>query len=295
MADLEKKLPANADGLFYVDSTCIDCGTCRWVAPESFDQAGPKSRVYAQPQSDQAHVEAGVALLACPVAAIGTDGKADLGAAREALPQKIGEPATGDGAVYYLGYHSRKSFGAASYLIQRPDGNVLVDSPRYAGLVVKALEQLGGVSRMFLTHMDDVADHRKFAEHFGCERIIHEADVRRRTAVIETQIAGFDPVDLAPDLTIIPVPGHTEGSLCLLYDDRFLFTGDHLAWSPSLDHLYAFRTACWYDWTRQTESMRALQGYSFEHVLPGHGWPWHGTREESKEQMLRCVAWMETA
>jgi len=29
---------------------------------------------------------------------------------------------------------------------------------------------------MFLTHQDDVADHRKFRERFGCERILHEAD-----------------------------------------------------------------------------------------------------------------------
>ena len=36
----------------------------------------------------------------------------------------------------------------------------------------------------------------------------------------------------SPEFTIIPVPGHTAGSMCLLYRDRFLFTGDHLWWDP---------------------------------------------------------------
>jgi len=288
MADLTKRLPDNANGLFFVDSTCIDCGTCRWVAPASFNKAGAKSRVHAQPGDPDAIRAAGMALLACPVAAIGTDGKTDLKAARAAFPGRIG-----DGPVFYLGYHSRKSFGAASYLIQRPDGNVLVDSPRFAGPVVQALEALGGVETMVLTHMDDVADHRKFAEHFGCERVIHKADVRRRTAVIEQQIEGFDPVDLADDLTIIPTPGHTEGSMCLLYADAYLFTGDHLAFSPSLGHLYAFKDACWFDWERQKNSMAQLRDYRFEHVLPGHGWPWQGASEEAQAQLRQCLTWMD--
>lgn len=289
MADLAKRLPDNADGLFFVDSTCIDCGTCRWVAPASFDAAGDKSRVHAQPRDDAQARAAGMALLACPVAAIGTDGKTDLKPARAAFPQQIG-----DGPVYYLGYHSRKSFGAASYLIRREQGNILVDSPRFAGPVVRALEDLGGVQTMFLTHMDDVADHRRFAGHFGCQRIIHKADVRRRTAVVERQIEGFDPVALADDLTIVPTPGHTEGSMCLLYADRYLFTGDHIAWSPALGHLYAFYDIGWnIDWARLKESVIRLQDYRFEHVLPGHGWPLHASAGEMQRQLKKCLDWME--
>jgi len=49
VASVRERLPANAPGDFYVDSTCIDCGTCRWVAPKSFDAHGDASRVYHQP------------------------------------------------------------------------------------------------------------------------------------------------------------------------------------------------------------------------------------------------------
>jgi hypothetical protein len=35
------------------------------------------------------------------------------------------------GEVYYCGWASRRSFGASSYLIVRPAGSVLIDSPRF--------------------------------------------------------------------------------------------------------------------------------------------------------------------
>ena len=66
---------------------------------------------------------------------------------------------------------------------------------------------------------------------------------------------------LDPELRVIPTPGHTAGSACLLYRDHFLFTGDHLAWSESRGHLYAFRTATWFDWDAQ---VRSYVDYLFE-------------------------------
>jgi hypothetical protein len=38
--------------------------------------------------------------------------------------------------------------------------NVLIDSPRAASPLLKRLEALGGVSKLFLTHRDDVLDYR---------------------------------------------------------------------------------------------------------------------------------------
>jgi hypothetical protein len=36
MADPARRLPENATGDFFVDATCIDCDTCRQVAPSVF-------------------------------------------------------------------------------------------------------------------------------------------------------------------------------------------------------------------------------------------------------------------
>jgi glyoxylase-like metal-dependent hydrolase (beta-lactamase superfamily II)/ferredoxin len=289
MAHLNQRRSENVSGDFYVDRTCIDCDTCRWMAPEVFYAAGDQSAVHHQPANEIERLRAMQALLACPTASIGTVNKpTDVKQAQESFPIQVAE------TVYHCGYHAENSYGAASYFIQRPEGNVLVDSPRFAPPLVKQLERLGGVRYLYLTHQDDVADHQKFHDHFGCDRILHHDDVNRGTQAVEMQLSGTDPVQLAPDLLIIPVPGHTKGHTVLLYANTFLFTGDHLAWSTELNHLYAFRRACWYSWAELVKSMQKLATYSFEWVLPGHGRRYHADRATMRQQMQQCLDWMKS-
>ncbi|GAB4217012.1 MAG: MBL fold metallo-hydrolase [Synechococcales cyanobacterium] len=289
MARWQQRRPQNQDGEFYVDSTCIDCDTCRWMAPEVFRAVEDQSAVYQQPPTPEARLHALQALLACPTQSIGTvDPPPDIKAVQDSFPLPIRDP------VYHCGYHARQSFGAASYLIRRPDGNILVDSPRFAPPLVKTLEAWGGVRYLFLTHQDDVADHQKFHDHFGCERILHRADMTVATQGVEWAISGRDPVPLAPDVQMIPVPGHTKGHMVLLYDQTFLFSGDHLAWSPTLQHLYAFRSACWYSWSELITSMERLATYAFEWVLPGHGHRFHADSPTMAAQMQACLDWMRS-
>ncbi|MBM3559558.1 MAG: MBL fold metallo-hydrolase [Alphaproteobacteria bacterium] len=269
MAQAARRLPENAPGEFYVDETCIDCGACRWIAPASFDLAGERSFVKTQPRDEAKARRAEMALIACPTASIGTAGKHDLAAARAAYPARM------YGEVFHCGWHAEASFGAAAWLVRRPHGNILVDSPRFAGRLVRALEDMGGVRWMFLSHRDDVADHARFAAHFGATRILHADDVSHATRGVEWQVEGDAPVALTPGATMLPVPGHTRGSMALLVDETLLFTGDHLAWSPEEDRLVAWRDVCWYDWRAQTRSMARLAAQRFEWVLSGHGTPGH--------------------
>ena len=146
---------------------------------------------------------------------------------------------------------------------------------------------------MLLTHRDDVADHARFAERFGCERVMHADDGAARLG-IERVIRGTEAVAIDDDLIAVPVPGHTRGHTVFLYGNKFLFTGDHLAWSPKRKSLIAFRNACWYSWTEQTKSMQKLLAYDFEWVLPGHGRIHHGNRAEMHAQLEHCIEWMKT-
>jgi len=289
MADLRKKLDANAPGDFFVDATCIDCGACRWMCPDVFDAHGDYARVHAQPSPDRIG-RALTAAVACPVASIGV-GTHDLKAASLHLPEPLegADPAHG---VHYVGFHSKKSFGAASWLIRRPGGNILVDSPRFTPTLARRLEELGGVSILFLTHRDDVADHEKFRERFGLTRILHQSDLSAATRGVEMQLTGTDPVPLGDDVQLIPVPGHTAGSVCLLYREKYLFTGDHLAFHGSGEQLIAFSRHCWYDWPTQIRSMEALSKYPFEWVLPGHGAPGRRASGEMERSMAELIAWM---
>jgi glyoxylase-like metal-dependent hydrolase (beta-lactamase superfamily II)/ferredoxin len=289
MAHPSRRLPGNAEGDFYVDSTCIDCDTCRWLAPETFVAKAGQSAVGTQPADPAARRQALLAAVACPTASIGTLAPDPaMPAARAAFPVPL------DGEVHYCGYHSGKSYGAASYLIVRPEGNVLVDSPRRSETLAARIEAMGGARWMFLTHGDDVADHAYWRERLGCARILHAGDAGWGARGVERLLEGSDDVELAPDLRVIPVPGHTEGSCCLLYRETYLFTGDHLAWSSRRGHLYAFRDACWYSWEAQVRSMAKLLGYPFEWVLPGHGRRYRGTREEMRASLEACLAWMRT-
>ena len=289
MANPAERLPQNVAGDFFVDATCIDCDACRQLAPSVFRDHGDQSSVYHQPETDEETRLALLSLVACPTGSIGAGRKHDMRAAIDAFPLQISDN------VYFCGFTSESSFGAWSYLILRPaaeGGNVLVDSPRYAGPLVKRIAALGGVSLMFLTHRDDVADHDRFAKKFGCTRIMHADDGAARYQA-ERIIEGEDEVRLDRDLTIIPTPGHTRGHMLLLYKNRFLFTGDHLAWSPARETLTAFRSVSWYSWPEQTRSMTKLLDYSFEWVLPGHGRIHQDTPAGMRAHLRRCIEWMK--
>ena len=288
MAHLKARRPQNVPGDLYVDNSCIDCDTCRWMAPNIFNRQDGLSAVYHQPQTD-AEREAGLqALLSCPTASIGTVAPPkDIRQIQASLPVAITE------GVYHCGYHSEKSFGAASYLIQRAEGNGLVDSPRFTPPFVKQIEALGGVRYLYLTHRDDVADHQQFHDHFGCERLLHTDDVSAGTQTVEHRLTGQAAVSFADDLLIVPVPGHTRGHTVLLYNQHSLFSGDHLAWSEPLQHLFAFRRACWYSWEQQIESMEKLAQYPFEWILPGHGHRYHTDPNTMIQQMQQCIRWMK--
>ena len=186
-----------------------------------------------------------MALVSCPTGSIGTVSRQDVRPGMSALPEPVAEN------VSFCGFTSKDSFGAWSYFIERREGNVLVDSPRALPRLVDHLAGRGGVATMFLTHCDDVADHEAFAKRFGCQRVLHEDDVTRGTEGVERRLADREPVRLADDLLAIPTPGHTRGHSVLLYRDKFLFTGDHLAWSRRRNGLVAFRDACWYSWRRR--------------------------------------------
>ncbi len=287
MALARLRRPENAEGDFFVDSTCIDCDLCRQIAPESFCRIGEQSIVYRQPATPEAEHAAMKALITCPTASIGTRGVHSARNAIEAYPELI------DGTVYFCGFASEASYGAASYLIVRPEGNVLVDSPRFARPLGRRIASLGGVSLLFLTHRDDVADHEAWSKEFGAERIMHQRDLDRHSQAIERVLSGDDAVPVATDLLAIPTPGHTEGHMVLLCRNRYLFSGDHLRWSPSDATLSASRDVCWFSWQDQIRSMQRLLQYRFEWVLPGHGRRVHLSAEEMNKLLHHCILGMQ--
>ncbi|KAI5083739.1 hypothetical protein GOP47_0003482 [Adiantum capillus-veneris] len=263
--------PQNVPGEFYVDHTCIDCDVCRWMAPNSFTRVESQSAVYNQPSTSTQRVAALQALLSCPTASIHTETPpADILQAHSTFPIPIHEDSLP--GVYHCGYHSKKSFAAASYFIKRPGGNILVDSPRYSERLAQNLQELGGVDYFFLTHKDDVADHDRWQKRFNCPRILHEQEVTADTAGVEIKLKGKGPWDfLGPDIDLLFFPGHTEASVCLhLKPLKVLFSGDSIANIPQ-GYLHVDPNFNWYSVDIQMESIKTLLPLDFLWILPGHG------------------------
>jgi glyoxylase-like metal-dependent hydrolase (beta-lactamase superfamily II)/ferredoxin len=283
VARLNLRLPENAPGPLFVDETCIDCDTCRQMAPDIYGEARGLSYVLRQPVSADEKLRAIQALVACPTASIGGAKGDQVRQAVATFPQRI------DGPVHDCGLRAESSYGATSYLVLRPGGNVLIDSPRAARPLLDRIEALGGARLLFLTHRDDVADHARLRARFGCDRVLHRSDVSSGTRQVELQLEGEGPVELGPGLLAIPVPGHTRGSCALLVDDEYLFTGDHL-WADEGGSLEMGRGVCWYSWDEQVRSLEKLLAYRFRWVLPGHGRRARAaTAEEMREKVRRLL------
>lgn len=283
MADFKRRVPENAPGDFFVDSTCIDCDACRQIAPGIFAEAAETSFVRTQPISVDERRRALQALLSCPTGSIGCLANDDVKSVMLDFPLAVEEP------VFYCGYNSPKSYGGNSYFIRHPDGNWLIDSPKFVSPLVKQLEALGGVSRIFLTHRDDVADAERYAKHFHSQRIIHRDELTAQPDA-EIVLDGAGPWELTPGFRAIFTPGHTQGHCVLLFQDRFLFTGDHLDWDRDQKQLAASENYCWYSWPEQAESMAQLADFHFEWILPGHGQKVRLPTEEMRDQILRLAA-----
>jgi len=105
-----------------------------------------------------------------------------------------------------------------------------------------------------------------------------EQNINADTEDVEIKLSGSAEIAIAPDLLIIPVPGHTKGHTVLLYQQ-----------------LAAFKDFCWYSWQELIDSMEKLAHYDFEWVLPGYGRRYHGSLAEVKQEMQKCLTWMKKA
>jgi glyoxylase-like metal-dependent hydrolase (beta-lactamase superfamily II)/ferredoxin len=271
--------PESAKGDWFIDQRCINCAAARHVAPGLIVRRDDYSVFERQPSTPGEVRQAWLAAELCPTRSIRTESHERP--LHGLYPHLLAE------GVYLCGHNDRSSYGAHSYIVPRSKGNLLFDSPQFTRKLVDPFEEMGGISKILLSHRDDVADAEKWAKHFDAEVCIHRDD--RDAAQFASCIIGGDsahePTDLGDGLIAIPVPGHTKGSVVYLLDDRYLFTGDSLTWDYERDAMRAFREACWYSWSAQKESLTALAQYGFNRLFSGHG-PWSPWRDQSETRAL---------
>jgi glyoxylase-like metal-dependent hydrolase (beta-lactamase superfamily II) len=120
-----------------------------------------------------------------------------------------------------------------AFLLQRPEGNLLIYSADTVADDARAIEELGGISRHYLNHWHEAAfgGGDQIASAFNAPLFCHENE---RQAVSETStVAGtFSARQMqGGDFEVLPIPGHTSGATAYLWEGgghRCLFTGDTL-------------------------------------------------------------------
>jgi glyoxylase-like metal-dependent hydrolase (beta-lactamase superfamily II) len=248
---------------WHIDSGCIGCDVARQLAPGTTADRSGKTVMSRQPRDTEEERELWRAALACPVGAVRPPRRSRVPA--DVLPMRIQDE------VYLCGFTSRETYGAQAYFVRRPEGNLLVDAPRWSRRAAAAYERLGGIAHILLTHRDHTAPAQRYARHFGARVWIHQDDADAARFATDV-LRGPAPVTVQRGVVARPAPGHTAGSTLYLVDERFCFTGDTLYWSRSAGDVEVFESVVWYSRPELIATVRRLAAEArFEWILPGHG------------------------
>lgn len=311
----------------FIFKKCINCAACSNFAASNFKRTINNSAhvVYQQPSTPQELTDSRAAMAACPVAAIRvetnahrhhnglehfTDLEQELARSMALSPTLNGynlpfpRPLTNN--VWYLGHHNEKSFGAIPYLLHTSDNQwIMVDTPRFGTSAVQAVTSLTGPTGpnyLFLTHVDDTADHGKWVDKFpSLQRIFHSGDLgtnnwlgddtlehveillhttkssktrnneRQAFHIDGTIFTKEEAAASSHELVVYHTPGHSPGSIVLYHQPSgVLFSGDTLGYSNRLNTLTGFPQ---YGNNRlqQAETLQWIKELDWTIVAPGHG------------------------
>lgn len=120
--------------------------------------------------------------------------------------------------VYNVGHHNEKSFGATPYLVQAQVNKkqvwFLVDTPKFGKSALEAVISITGESGpdyLFLTHVDDTADHDKWVEEFpALQRIFHQGDTGRHNWLRDSKLDNEVEILLSQPTTASPPEQPTQ-------------------------------------------------------------------------------------
>ncbi|MBL1088085.1 MULTISPECIES: MBL fold metallo-hydrolase [Streptomyces] len=264
---------------WYVDNRCTNCDVARQFAPDLITEADGTSQIIRQPRDEAETRRLHAAVFACPTRSIRPrSGRPDQ--SLDPFPMAL------DDGVLICGHNSQHTAGANSYLLLRPSGSVMmIDTPRWSRELAARYTALGPVTDVLLTHRDHVAHGRRYADHFDARLWIHEGDLDAAPDADQV-IRGLEPVEIGEGVTAHPLPGHTQGSVLYLADNRYCFSGDSFYWSRTTGDLEVAESVTWYSIEELANSLaRTAPQLRFEWVLPGHGDRHHLPADEMSQRL----------
>jgi len=157
-------------------------------------------------------------------------------------------------------------------------------------------------------HSDHTGNLKELKEYLQVPVAVHELDIpvvegteqpappayippeilkHLQTASCAVEYPLVDGEFFCDDLQVIHVPGHTPGSICLLYKNKALIAGDCVVGkstgfpAPGADALNPPIKMYSRDYAQAVESLRKLLAYEFDAILPSHGASlWRGGKGE---------------
>lgn len=126
-----------------------------------------------------------------------------------------------------------------AYLVADDSGSLLIDTGLGLGDLKKLCVELSGFEpTVVLTH--NHGDHMGGITQFGHVYVsepdfveVYDRMLREGTGTVETILPGICRILPDTDLEIVPLPGHTQGSLGILDTHyRRFFIGDYLSYTP---------------------------------------------------------------
>ncbi len=143
-----------------------------------------------------------------------------------------------------------------------------------ANRIVEALREVGlnpgDLKLCILTHRhwDHSGGVRALKELTGCEVAIHEGDAEALGDIIDHRLKDGEVIPLLGGIRVIHVPGHTPGSICLLYGD-ILIAGDVLIGGRR--RLKPPASIYCDDHEEALRSLERLRDVEFEAIYVSHG------------------------
>jgi glyoxylase-like metal-dependent hydrolase (beta-lactamase superfamily II) len=172
--------------------------------------------------------------------------------------------------------------------------------------IVEYIQKLGrqptDVKTIILTHfhMDHMGSAKELKELTHAKLAVHAEDadyvsgkkqmpkpknilIRAAASFIKPAPADVEIIlkegDKISGLTVIPVPGHTPGSIALLDEERkVLFSGDTLRYDGK--KVSGAPEQFSLDLAKEKESIRKIATFNFDVMLPGHGEPLKSNNSE---------------
>lgn len=156
-----------------------------------------------------------------------------------------------------------------AFLLERPQGNLLVYRSASLERESETIAALGGVARQYLNHWHEASPTCDWvAKTFAAPLACHADDAAQVSQACHVAETFADRHFDGDDFEVIPTPGHTAGATAFLWSTdghRVLFTGDTIFFSRGEWSAAVLASS---DRERYLESLVLMRGLDFDVLVP---------------------------